>query len=502
MLKFKVEYSPKMLIEKTRLLKAARFLSAFVLLLGISCYVFKVAEAQAHDGQEHSVEIIMHDSYYEPKDIDITTGTKVIFINAGEDKHWPASDIHPTHEILSEFDSLEGIDPGTEYSYTFNEPGLWRYHDHLVPDIVGKITVTGESKVKQNRKSWCLCVLSRITDQFRSEENGSLAAISESENLNNNTESIPSYIKQYGINSAIENVRLNSENDSDCHNIAHEIGREAYNITGSEVFKAHVPQCLSGAIHGATEGFFAKNGTNNLKEDVNVVCANEVNSFFSHQCLHGIGHGLMAWTAYDIHEALELCDLLEEGLYSCYSGVFMENVVGGLTGLTGHKTNYLSDDLHMPCNVVDQQYVYACYGYQSTRMTQLIGNDFATIASECLSIEEHRSACFHSMGRDVHFIHSNNNESKKIEIGCSDHDGEPEMTISCIDGAAAMTMWTYEDSFNGIELCSLMQSQTNKDSCFSSITSRISDVSSSTADSTVFCNTMPNEYKEKCLDLL
>ena len=47
------------------------------------------------------------------------------------------------------------------------------------------------------------------------------------------------------------------------------------------------------------------------------------------QCLHGLGHGLTANAEHDIFRALRLCDALDGDWDrgSCYSGVFMENII-------------------------------------------------------------------------------------------------------------------------------------------------------------------------------
>ena len=113
----------------------------------------------------------------------------------------------------------------------------------------------------------------------------------------------------------------------------------------------------------------------------------------------------MAWTSYELYDALDLCDRLEEDRdqRACYSGVFMENVVGGLSGTMGHFTDYLSDDdPHYPCNALTQRYVGPCYLYHSTRMLILFDYDYGRVAGECANA--HPSAlydCFESYGRDV-----------------------------------------------------------------------------------------------------
>ena len=127
-----------------------------------------------------------------------------------------------------------------------------------------------------------------------------------------------------------------------------------------------------------------------------------------HQCIHGIGHGLMAWYDYDLYDALEACDLIHQQFHqkSCYSGVFMENIVGGIaqdgqTESGTHHTRYLSDDPHYPCNVVEERYKHECYWLQTDHMHRLFG-DFDAIGVACADAPEHfRPACFHSMGRTV-----------------------------------------------------------------------------------------------------
>lgn len=129
----------------------------------------------------------------------------------------------------------------------------------------------------------------------------------------------------------------------DCHQRAHDLGRLSYEKFGAMAFSLSGHECHSGGYHGATEGFFRDQGTSRLAENVALICSNELNSFFCHQCVHGIGHGLMAWTSYELNDALEICKELSEGVdqRSCYSGIFMENVVCGLSGSMGHVPEYL-----------------------------------------------------------------------------------------------------------------------------------------------------------------
>ena len=85
--------------------------------------------------------ILIKDTGFDPENIVIERGTKVIFKNIGEQLHWPASNLHPTHGIYPEFDPQQPIEPGGEWNFVFDKAGVWRYHDHLNPILRGTINV-------------------------------------------------------------------------------------------------------------------------------------------------------------------------------------------------------------------------------------------------------------------------------------------------------------------------------------------------------------------------
>ena len=97
--------------------------------------------AESDSAVSEEVVISIDESGFTPSNVTISAGTTVTFVNNGQAAHWPASDVHPTHEILPEFDSGRGLATGETYSYTFTEVGVWNMHDHLVPRNVGTIVV-------------------------------------------------------------------------------------------------------------------------------------------------------------------------------------------------------------------------------------------------------------------------------------------------------------------------------------------------------------------------
>lgn len=87
------------------------------------------------------VTVNMTDAGFSPNTITVKKGQMVEFVNTGKDFHWPASDLHPTHEIYSEFDADKPIGPGDSYSFAFGKVGKWNMHDHLHASFRGVVTV-------------------------------------------------------------------------------------------------------------------------------------------------------------------------------------------------------------------------------------------------------------------------------------------------------------------------------------------------------------------------
>ena len=78
---------------------------------------------------------------YEPTEILVKVGTRVVWVNETDTFIWPASNIHPTHRIYSEFDPLEPYAPGEAWALTFLKVGEWEFHDHLKANKQGVVKV-------------------------------------------------------------------------------------------------------------------------------------------------------------------------------------------------------------------------------------------------------------------------------------------------------------------------------------------------------------------------
>ena len=83
----------------------------------------------------------MTDDGFSPDHITIARGQTITFVNTGKDDKWPASNPHPIHTAYEGFDPGRSIPPGGSWSFTFKRKGMWGFHNHLDPIVIGTITV-------------------------------------------------------------------------------------------------------------------------------------------------------------------------------------------------------------------------------------------------------------------------------------------------------------------------------------------------------------------------
>ncbi|MEA2128939.1 MAG: hypothetical protein QOJ85_1830 [Solirubrobacteraceae bacterium] len=194
---------------------------------------------------------------------------------------------------------------------------------------------------------------------------------------------------------------------SDCHRIAHRMGSAAlkrFKDNVAEAFVAGSPICWSGYYHGIVERAFLGQPDDKLAVVARQLCSDpqiNVQRFLAYQCIHGLGHGLMIYTGYDLPTSLKTCDELRTGFdrVSCSGGVFMEN----FTSSYGITSKYLrrSDPLY-PCDAVAERHKLYCYLLVTSNVLRLNGYDMKKTAATCLRSEPAWvSTCYESFGRDV-----------------------------------------------------------------------------------------------------
>ena len=195
--------------------------------------------------------------------------------------------------------------------------------------------------------------------------------------------------------------------EADCHPIVHTIGAAAllrYDGSVGRAFSEGNAACGSGYYHGLLQWKLADTEPSKVGGVARRVCDEPVirsNDFNYYQCVHGLGHGLMLYTRYDLPGALDLCHKLETQYdqVSCTGGVFMENQASSF----GIESKWLrkSDPLY-PCNVVKKRDKLYCYLMVTSQILPRVSWNWDKTTRWCRRSDAGFVAtCFQSYGRDA-----------------------------------------------------------------------------------------------------
>jgi len=282
-------------------------------------------------------------------------------------------------------------------------------------------------------------------------------------------------VKNESIGKAFEDLKVRYEKESyviaECHQIVHVIGFEAskkFNEV-ADAYKEGDSFCWSGYYHGVLEEVASRIGYDNLVLEINNICrklaeANRYN-FDHYNCVHGLGHGIMAIKDDELFESLEVCNGLNDSWErtSCWSGTFMENV---MMDSRYHKAKYLKpEDPLYPCNAVSEQYKNTCYLMQTSYMLTVLDNSFEKVFDACGKTEEaYRASCYQSLGRDASGRSVSNVSQTKEWCNLGKDKVQRE---NCIIGAVKDFISYLHSDVRVKELCMALDEKSLRDVCFS-----------------------------------
>ncbi|HEU4966088.1 MAG TPA: hypothetical protein VFT53_01225 [Candidatus Saccharimonadales bacterium] len=255
---------------------------------------------------------------------------------------------------------------------------------------------------------------------------------------------------------------------SNCHQLAHVIGRAAAKkyVTLAETYRHGDNFCWSGYYHGAVEAIAGEIGAANIVAQINTVCAPFANAsvFERYNCVHGMGHGLMAVEDDNLFTALSLCDRFngQWNQESCYSGVFMENVMNEIN--PGQHAKYLkADDPLYPCTAVADKYKEQCFLMQTSHALIVEKYDYAKVFAVCSTVAAPFDAtCYQSLGRDISG-QSSSDQSRTVAL-CMLGQTQAAQE-NCFVGAVKDFISYYHSDTQGMALCAAIPDATLSAGC-------------------------------------
>jgi hypothetical protein len=295
--------------------------------------------------------------------------------------------------------------------------------------------------------------------------------------------------------------------EADCHRIAHYIGSGAlarYRGNVGRAFADGAPTCWSGYYHGILERSLYRVPDQRLGEVIRAVCrgiGGRRTSYLAYQCVHGLGHGLMIQTGYDLPTSLARCDELAGvwGQTSCGGGVFMENVA---TESDPSKEAVASskwlrdDDLVYPCNsrVVRERHRRYCYLMVTSRVLEANGFDWRATAQVCRQVErEWTDTCFQSFGRDASGYTRQN--ARRIRTLCGIAGRWQDQ---CIWGAARDITSNDAGPRRAARFCN-QAVPAIRGSCFEAIGTILDGLNASQRSLTASCESITRQYSARCV---
>ena len=106
-----------------------------ILYLAILSMVAVVVFAPAASAQDDMM-VSIQDFSFSPDQMTVAPGTTVTWVNDGQQPHTSTADD-------GTWDSGT-LQPGDDYSFTFDQPGTYTYHCSIHPDMTATITVSGD----------------------------------------------------------------------------------------------------------------------------------------------------------------------------------------------------------------------------------------------------------------------------------------------------------------------------------------------------------------------
>lgn len=102
----------------------------------------KIGESVPHTMGRVQMETIRYTNQgFVPTILVVQVGAMVQFVNESDTDMWVASNEHPGHTDLPTFDQFSASEKNSTYTYTFDQKGMWTFHDHLQPAFDGVVEV-------------------------------------------------------------------------------------------------------------------------------------------------------------------------------------------------------------------------------------------------------------------------------------------------------------------------------------------------------------------------
>jgi plastocyanin len=133
--------SPKNKGKKNILIVIIALIVVALVVVGIAMVARNTGKKSPTQLAKQQAEVTITSTGFNPATISVAKGTTVTWKNADNARHQVASEPYPSHSNLEGLFSIEPLNTGDTYSYTFNEAGTFNYLDQLNPYKVKGVVI-------------------------------------------------------------------------------------------------------------------------------------------------------------------------------------------------------------------------------------------------------------------------------------------------------------------------------------------------------------------------
>ncbi len=352
---------------------------------------------------------------------------------------------------------------------------------------------------------------------------------------------LKTYFKKLAIEKGAVNAFevLNKEpmpNGTDMHLLAHAVGDELYHQYGASGIKYCTQDFRNACSHSIVINLFYDKGEAALKEIVEA-CKQAPGDGGYDMCYHGLGHGVFAYSNYDLKRTVELCKKTatrehhESEFSECVGGAVMEQISGGEhdrdNWLKMRLVNLHKDDPLYPCMgsliqdagprkiclIYLTPYLWEYAGKISADPTEdIIKNSFKYCDAIPLEDADNRDGCFGGFGKEFvpmargHDIRNidklSDLEIKQVYDNCfltDIKDGQK----SCVQFALGSIYWSGAvDKKHAEHFCFAAPNLEFKEYCFSKLIDKVGESNKGMEYNSEFCSEIPISQTEECRNKL
>ena len=327
--------------------------------------------------------------------------------------------------------------------------------------------------------------------------------------------------------------RANLPPNTDLHLLGHAVGDELYKQEGLDGMQYCTHDFRNACSHSIVVGALLAEGLS-VFDKVNAECKKAPGGPGAYtMCFHGFGHGVLAYTDYELPEAVKLCGKVGTQAYGneeqaqCIGGIVMEMNQGVHDPVVWaqKKDKYLTHD--NPLRICKSDYMpenakVLCYSYITPYIFDAAGavngnptpDIYKKSFAYCDTVENdaQRQSCYGGLGkefivlsqdRDIRRMEDTPDDKLKLSASWCMLAERVEAQTACLGSILDSLYWGGEnDPAVSIRYCSLLATGEPKNACFAHLFQITTYYQKDLEVRKTICNGVPGEYKEKCREVL